>query len=215
MNAATRNPCASSQAVAWATMLAILCCGGTIGCGASRASLRNAQPIVASVPELRLAELTPVIGTHFFRARLVKDSDSGKGKSLYRADGSTHNLLFVDSRAGTAQWLLPDNDHEIVRMSDLPEQEEDSAPTRVTVALVKARSEDLSVATGRLLLISPAGDRVVEVASEVREINAATLIEDQTLSLVYERHRKLVVAQLDLQHFAMLHQKEIAVPLLQ
>jgi hypothetical protein len=185
------------------------------GCYSNRAAVRAAEPVVATAPELQLAGFVPVAGTSWFRAQLMKPGGPKQAKAY--AHGSTHNLLFVDAATGTARWLLPDDDHEIVSLSDLPEREEYAAkpPPVVTVALVKPHAEDMELATGRLLVFSPAGDRIVEVANEVRVVGATALIEGTKLSVVYERARKYVVAQVDLQQFVLLTQQEITPPPLQ
>jgi len=94
-----------------------------------------------------------------------------------------------------ARWLLPDDDHIIVRAADIATEAEPGkqSPTIATTVLVKARGGNRETATGKLLLFDPGARRVVEVADDVRELHSATLASD-TIRLLYERERRLVLA---------------------
>jgi hypothetical protein len=162
-------------------------------------------------PRLSLAPAIVLSGTHVMRAQLV----------LYRGGGGfssggyseTRNLLFLEPGDKAARWLLPDNQHAITDNPDVVAHEDDEKEKRIvaTAALIKAASDQLDVATGKLLLFDPPAKKIVEVAAGVRKIHVVSLVNGE-ISLLYERERRLVMARYDATTLLRRGEEQIDVP---
>lgn len=167
-----------------------------------RAALREAAVPKTSSPELELSGFTRVAGTDVLRAKL-DERRGGGGFTSYKSRRATHNVLFVNAADGAGTWLLEDDDHQITDFRDIPAGTRYAATTSTTeaptatLALVKQGEGDLDLLTGRLLLVTPAGRRVVEVASNVRVVSGATLDQEGNVLLVYERERRYELVRFD------------------
>lgn len=213
--------------IANAVILSALALAIVVGCVAAgvsyyrhrneQAKVRDAKPELAA-PELQLSGFTPIGKSTRFRAELT-ELDTATRLASYPSGARTRNLLFADSATGAAQWLLPTNDERIVKLEDLPHHwNPDRPPPLVTVALVKPATEPIAAQTGRLLLLSPEGDRTLEVATGVREVSGHSLHVDPTgvapprLSIVYERDRRFITAQYDVATLKLIRESELALP---
>lgn len=176
-----------------------------------RADAHAAAPAPASSTELRLGGFEAMKGTSIFRAYLVDTSD--RKEWSYGGRSGARNILFLNADTGATQWVLEDDDHVIVDHRDLSIPQDTIRPTTlVTLALVKPRSERLELAVGDLLLLTATGDKIVKIASDVRELNAAQLIDASKVSIVYERHRKFFLAQYATETLSPLQQHEVTLP---
>jgi hypothetical protein len=92
---------------------------------------------------LSLSQMTHVAGSNVIRQELV-ERDTSAAFSSSGSYGQTRNLLFVDTKAGAARWLLPDDDHVVTEHSDVETRGQNREPGRVvgTFALVKESGPD-------------------------------------------------------------------------
>lgn len=183
--------------------------------GATTARNREAEagiPVAAAADtgHLSLGRASLVPGTDVMRADLSLDRAakgfSGGGYS------ETRNILFIDPAQKDGRWLLPDNDHIVTDTSDIIEDADHNAKRLIaTAVLVKAAIGSPETAGGTLLLFDASGSKVIEVASEVRELHLASLSGSQ-LTVLFERNRRLVVATFDPGSLAKRTEREINVP---
>ena len=108
--------------------------------------------------------------------------------------------------------MLPDNDHVISESSDITDRIDANTRRMIaTAVLVKPAKGSPEIAPGRLLLFDPTGKKVVEVASNARDVHLASLSGGE-LSILYERDRRLVLAAFDPGSLAKRSEQEIDVP---
>ncbi len=199
--------------------------------GARAARNREAEagiPVVAadSSAPLSLGRASAVAGTDVMRA----DLSLNRGGAGFSSGGytETRNILFIEPGQKVARWLLPDNDHVRTRplnirkqesvgpkigdSSDITDDTDHNAKRMIaTAVLVKATTGSPETAVGRLLLFDPPGRKIVEVASNVREIHLASLAGGE-LTILYERDRRLVLAAFDPRSLEKRREQEIDVP---
>jgi len=183
--------------------------------GARAARNREAEagiPVVAadSSAPLSLGRASAVAGTDVMRA----DLSLNRGGAGFSSGGytETRNILFIEPGQKVARWLLPDNDHVIGDSSDITDDTDHNAKRMIaTAVLVKATTGSPETAVGRLLLFDPPGRKIVEVASNVREIHLASLAGGE-LTILYERDRRLVLAAFDPRSLEKCREQEIDVP---
>ena len=167
-------------------------------------------PAADSNAHLSLRRASVVDGTNFMRADLSLDH-AGKGFSS-GGYSETRNILFIEPTKNEGRWLLPDNDHIVAENSDITEGAERSAKRVIaTVVLVKSATGSPETAGGRLLLFDASGQKIIEVASDVRELHL-TSVSAGLLSILFERNRRLVVATFDPASLAKHAEQEIEVP---
>jgi hypothetical protein len=155
-------------------------------------------PVAAadSNTHLLLGRASVVIGTDVMRADLTL-SRGGAGFSSGGGYVETRNVLFIEPGQKEARWLLPDNDHVISESSDITDRIDANTKRMIaTAVLVKPATGSPETAPGRLLLFDATGKKVVEVASNARDVHLASLSGGE-LSILYERDRRLVLAAFD------------------
>ena len=91
------------------------------------------------------------------------------------------------------------------------EKEPNARRVIATTVLVKSRSDDPVMAKGTLFLFDPPGNKVMEVATNVRGIHVASFAGGE-LTILYERERRLVFAAFDPSSLAKRREHEIDVP---
>jgi hypothetical protein len=148
------------------------------------------------------------------RASLVVYRPGGGFSSGGYSD--TPNLLFVEAGDRTARWLLPDHQHVIADRVDIIADEDDARLKRIVAAaaLVKPFGEQRDAATGRLLLCDPAGRRIIDIASGVRKLHVASVLNG-VVTLLYERERHLMVAKYDGASLVKRGEEQVDVPQLE
>jgi hypothetical protein len=181
------------------------------------ATVHEARPRIAAA-EFQLSRFTPIGKSTRFRAELT-ELDTSARLTSYPSGDRSRNLLFADSATGATHWLLPNNEQRIVKLEDLPDGwGSDKPPPLVTIALVKPAVEPLAATTGKLLLLTPDGELVVEAATDVRDVSGCSLHEDGAgvhpplVSIVYERNRRFVAAQYDVKTLTLVHESDLALP---
>ena len=184
--------------------------------GARTARSREAEagiPVAApadSNAHLSLGRASVVAGTNVMRAVLSLDH-GGKGFSS-GGYSETRNILFIEPDQKEARWLLPDNDHIVSDSSDITEGSDRSSKRLIaTAVLVKSPTGSPETAGGRILLFDASGRKIVEVASDVRELHLASLSGGE-LTVLFERNRRLVVAAFDPGSLTKRREQEIVVP---
>lgn len=169
-------------------------------------------PVVAAAnpgAHLSLGHASVVVGTNVMRANLSLN----RGGAGFSSGGytETRNILFIEPGQNVARWLLPDNDHIISDCSDIKEETEGNAKRIVATAVLVNSTIGSEAAAGRLLLFDPSGKRIVEVATNAREIHLTSL-SGNDLTILYERNRRLVLAAFDPRSLAKRGEQEIDVP---
>lgn len=159
---------------------------------------------------LSLGRTSVVAGTNVMRA----DLSLNRGGAGFSSGGytETRNILFIEPGQKVARWLLPDNDHIIRDSSDITEDIDGKAKRMIaTAVLVKPTIGLPETDAGRLLLFDAPGRKIVEVASNVREIHLTSLSGGE-LTILFERNRRLVLATFDPGSLAKRGEQEIDVP---
>ena len=159
---------------------------------------------------LSLGSVAVVAGSDVMRA----DLSLNRGGAGFSSGGytETRNILFIEPGQKAAHWLLPDNDHIISDSSDIAEHSDQKTKRVVaTVVLVKSTTPSPETAVGKLLLFDPRGEKIVEVANNVRTMHLASL-SSSDLTILYERDRRLVLASFDPKSLAKHSEQEIDVP---
>jgi len=167
-------------------------------------------PVADSNAHLSLGRASVVEGTNVMRADLSLDR-GGKGFSS-GGYSETRNILFIDPDQKEGRWLLPDNNHVVTESSDITDGADRSAKRLIaTAVLVKSATSSSETVGGRLLLFDAPGRKIIEVASDVRELHLTSLSGSQ-LTILFERNRHLVVATFDPGSLAKRNEQEINVP---
>jgi hypothetical protein len=159
---------------------------------------------------LSLGRTSLAAGTNVMRA----DLSLNRGGAGFSSGGytETRNILFIEPGQKVARWLLPDNDHIIRDSSDITEDIDGKAKRMIaTAVLVKPTIGLPETDAGRLLLFDAPGRKIVEVASNVREIHLTSLSGGE-LTILFERNRRLVLATFDPGSLAKRGEQEIDVP---
>ena len=184
-----------------------------VGRAAVRREAEAAPSVSGAKADVRTSLSQPsfVAGTAVMRAQLYRLNGGGafsSGRSEIR------NILFIQPGEKSARWLIRDHQH-VIETTDLAEGDDYSSARRTvaTVVLVKPTEGDRDVAGGKVLLVDPAGRRIVDAAIGVRKIQVAVLRSDE-ITLLYERGRRLVFATFDAGTFAKRGEQEVEVPLL-
>src|SRR5450432_911565 len=183
------------------------------------AQLREAETGIAvagphAKSDLVLNQVASVEGTQVMRAALQQTAEQVKFGSGSGYNWETRNILCIEPGQKAAHWLLPDNDHIVVTSIDITEQKE-SGEKRVvaTAMLVKPTAPSAKSSTGKLLLFDPAGNKIVEVADQVRIIQVASFRAGE-LRVLYERDKRLVLDVFDPQSIVKLREQLIEIPVL-
>lgn len=157
-----------------------------------------------------LGRASVIAGTNVMRADLSVDR-GGKGFSN-GGYSETRNILFIEPDQKEAHWLLPDNDHIVSDNSDITEGTDRISKRLIaTGVLVKSTKGSPETTGGRLLLFDASGRKIVEVASDVRELHLTALTGGE-LIMLFERNRRLVVAAFEPGSLTKRREQEIVVP---
>jgi len=176
---------------------------------ARRNAETGVQVAVEPKVDLILGHAEPIPGSVILRAELTVSRGSVKFNSGGYSE--TRNILFIDPTQKAAHWLVPDNDHVIAEHSDINETDSQRGKLIATAMLVKPRSDQEELVAGRLLLVDPTGTNIVEVSSDVRDLQVATHRGDE-LTLLYERNRHLISVVFDSASLVKKKEQEIDVP---
>jgi len=187
-----------------------------VGCNARRRKAADAAPpVVANTDEkLYLGRMQTVEGSRVLRGELLAPRrEFGIGSGSYN-NSETRNILYLDIGSTEARWLLPDSTRiiaeEAIVWSDT--QEASTRQQVANLALVKPNSPDLQLAEGALLVFDPAGRYVITVADGVRALNHASLMDNDTILVVYERAHRYVRAILDAHSLEVRGVQDVTVP---
>lgn len=183
--------------------------------GIRTAARRNAQAGIQVTPEHRsdliLGHAESVPGSPVLRADLSL-TGGGEGKFSSGGYNETRNILFIDPDQKNARWLLPDNNSVIEQRSDVEDvSHEPNKRLIATAAIIEPHDQQSEPATGRLILFDATGRTLVEVASDVRDLELATLSGNEIV-LLYERNRHLVRATFDSSSLIKRREQVIEVP---
>ena len=184
------------------------------GRGGDRGRAEAAPITVARKPAERLvvAGVGQVRGTNVLRGELVARGED-KGFSSSGSAFVKRNILFFDGAEKSARWLLPDSQHVLTRVLDVPAEDEPGSPRPVaTVILAKPVSASGANDGGALLIADPTGRSVLRVADDVTDVDHAGMSTDGLVTVLYERGRKYVMASFNATSLALVSRSEVAVP---
>ena len=171
---------------------------------------RSVQVAAEPRTDLILEHAESVSGSSVLRADL--SVSGGEGKFSSGGYSETRNILFIDPDQKNARWLLPDNKHVIEQRSDIKDDlGEAKEKLLATAALIEAESSQTAPSTNRLVLFDASGRTLVEVASEVSDLQLATL-SGKEIVLLYERNRHLVRSTFDPSSLVKRSEQQIEVP---
>lgn len=178
---------------------------------ANRHDAQTGVQVAADPPAgLILGHAESVSGSSVLRADL--SVRGGEGKFSSGGYSETRNILFIDPDQKNARWLLPDNQHVIGQRSDIKDDlGEAKEKLLATAALIEAESSQTAPSTNRLVLFDASGKNLVEVASEVSDLQLATL-SGKEIVLLYERNRHLVRSTFDASSLVKRSEQQIEVP---
>jgi hypothetical protein len=167
----------------------------------------------AATSEMHLSGFSQVEGTSIFRATLSSAATGGYKLSSSSRESETRNIQIVDFATAKAKWLLPATNELITYNEDIVSGSEDhKSHPLATVVLVKSSSSDPTAVEGRLLLMDIAAQHVHEVATNVREVKGAALMESGEVAILFEQSRKYELALFDAGTLEKHSQREIPVP---
>jgi hypothetical protein len=184
-----------------------------VSCNArQRRAVEVAPPVVADATDFHLGPMRVVEG-NVLRGELLGPGESiAFGSSGYSEQ--TRNILYLDAQSTEARWLLPDSARVISEETTVWSDEQDPEARRqvASVALVKLPGADLEVAAGTLVVFDPLGRRVTTVAEDVRTLSHASLLDSDSILLLYERNRRYVRALIDARSFEVRSVDDVSVP---
>ena len=186
-----------------------------VGCNTRRRRAIEAAPPVAVNTEekLYLGPMRTVEGTQVLRGELLAPRERlGVGSGGYSPD--TRNILYLDIGSTEGRWLLPDSARVISDEAIVWSEKPDAAARQqvACLALVKPNTADREVAEGTLLIFDASGRRLTTVADGVRALNHASLLDADTILVLYEHGRRYVRAMIDAHSLEVTSVQDVSVP---
>lgn len=193
-----------------ACSVTILLFTATIFGTACKVTDRIEPPITKARPETKrvLGYFTPVTGTTHLMAPIISGSSSERSSSSSSNanGGDAYNYVFLNSADESTLTLLPTNDHLFVATVSLPEKREgDKEVLKVQwflYGLVKSDTDadkELTTKDRRSLCVSDAGGAgFKEVVEDVDQVYGHSLVDSETLILIYRKAAKKYLARINL-----------------
>lgn len=203
-------------------ILLVLLIGAGLILGMNLWSTTARQPLLVKASasdedvRLRLEEAERVGGTETYYAVLVSDADT-----KFISSGSYgrvgRNILFIQSRAGSASWLFPANAQILRKIAPFPatsDTETSPPPQALYMEVVSADTDgDGGMGLGDAIDVAftkPDGTRFTKALSGVSRVLAFDTAKDGEMAIIYQTGTELWQGRISLDDFKLLSRQRIA-----
>lgn len=157
------------------------------------------------VLELRLLDFS--LGENQILMEVVGRSQANSGPGYEKGRG-IRNLVFVNENSESVKWLFPSQAQEITRVQPL------KFPSEVVIGVYlevfeNMEKENRSYETRSVYLTSNDGLKSKKVLSDV-DFVMSKRIHEQKLRVIYEKENSVRLAQIDMQDFRVVADRELA-----
>ena len=160
---------------------------------------------ISDVLELRKLDVDLDFGPKLVMLKVISKKKSG---SMYD-NPEIRNLVFVSDDSETMKWVFPGQDQELVSVHPLKNTA--GAIKGIYVEAV-AKSSDKKASgfhASSIYLVSPDGAVLTKVLSDVDEV-VSRRNDAHKLRLIYKKQNTVRMAQIDMQDFKVLADRELA-----
>ena len=160
---------------------------------------------ISDVLELRKLDVDLDFGPKLVMLKVISKKKSG---SMYD-NPEIRNLVFVSDDSETMKWVFPGQDQELVSVHPLKNTA--GAIKGIYVEAV-AKSSDKKASgfhASSIYLVSPDGAVLTKVLSDVDEV-VSRRNDAHKLRLIYKKQNTVRMAQIDMQDFKVLTDRELA-----
>ena len=165
----------------------------------------QAESSVSDVLELRKLDNDLDLGPKLVMLKVVSKKKSG---SAYDSS-EIRNLVFVSDDSETMKWVFPSQDQELVSVHPLKNSKGDIKGIYVEAVAKSSEAKASGFHLSSIYLVSADGSSLKKVLSEVDEV-VSRRNDAHKLRLIYKKQNTVRMAQIDMQDFKVLADRELA-----
>ena len=163
------------------------------------------ESLVSDVLELRKLDVDLDLGPKLVMLKVVSKKKSG---SAYDSS-EIRNLVFVSDDSETLKWVFSSQDQELVSVHPLKSVSGDIKGIYVEAVAKSSEAKASGFHTSSIYLVSADGSSLKKVLSDVDEV-VSRRNDAHKLRLIYQKQNVVRMAQIDMQDFRVLADREIA-----
>lgn len=162
------------------------------------------ESLASDVLELRKLDNDLDLGPKLVMLKVVSKRNSGAsyGSSEIR------NLVFVSDDSETLKWVFPSQDQELVSVHPLRNSSGNIKGIYVESVAKSSQAKASGFHSSSIYLVSADGSVLKQVLSEVDEV-ISRRNDDHKLRLIYQKQNTVRMAQIDMQDFRLLADREL------
>lgn len=162
------------------------------------------ESLASDVLELRKLDNDLDLGPKLVMLKVVSKRNSGAsyGSSEIR------NLVFVSDDSETLKWVFPSQDQELVSVHPLRNSSGNIKGIYVESVAKSSQAKASGFHSSSIYLLSTDGSVLKQVLSEVDEV-ISRRNDDHKLRLIYQKQNTVRMAQIDMQDFRLLADREL------
>jgi hypothetical protein len=163
------------------------------------------ESLASDVLELRKLDVDLDLGPKLVMLKVV-----GKKKSGSAYDNSEiRNLVFVSDDSEALKWVFPSQEQELVSVHPLKNAGGDIKGIYVEVVAKSSEKKTSGFHSSSIYLVSADGTVLKKVLSDVDEV-VSKRNDAHKLRLIYKKQNTVRMAQIDMQNFKVLADRELA-----
>ena len=163
------------------------------------------ETLVSDVLELRKLDVDLDFGPKLVMLKVVSKRKSG---SAYDSS-EIRNLVFVSDDSETLKWVFPAQDQELVSVHPLKNNAGDIKGIYVEAVAKSSEAKASGYHPSSIYLVSADGSVLKKVLSDVDEV-LSRRNDANKLRLIYHKENTVRMAQIDMQDFKVLADRELA-----
>ena len=163
------------------------------------------ESLVSDVLELRKLDVDLDLGPKLVMLKVVSKKKSG---SAYDSS-EIRNLVFVSDDSDTLKWVFPGQDQELVSVHPLKNAANEIKGIYVEAVAKSSEAKASGFHLSSIYLVSADGSVLKKVLSDVDEV-VSRRNDAHKLRLIYKRANSIRMAQIDMQDFKVLADRELA-----
>ena len=163
------------------------------------------ESLVSDVLELRKLDVDLDLGHKLVMLKVVSKKKSG---SAYDSS-EIRNLVFVSDDSDTLKWVFPGQDQELVSVHPLKNAANEIKGIYVEAVAKSSEAKASGFHLSSIYLVSADGSVLKKVLSDVDEV-VSRRNDAHKLRLIYKKANSIRMAQIDMQDFKVLADRELA-----
>ena len=163
------------------------------------------ESLASDVLELRKLDNDLDLGPKLVMLKVVSKKKSG---SAYDSS-EIRNLVFVSDDSETMKWVFPSQDQELVSVHPLKNSTGDINGIYVEAVAKSSEAKASGFHLSSIYLVSADGSSLKKVLSDVDEV-VSRRNHGNKLRLIYHKENSIRMAQVDMQNFNVLADRELA-----